>query len=168
MVNLVRRPPVPRCLFCLRRIANSDISDLIVPFQRQLRGVKKGKVVRVLNVRLLEDTQGYGPKGKACNSYCPRVERAPVEESDGAILGAVIPVAPGRMRNIFYPRGVAAYVSEEQLRDLREREVPIERDFAFGKQTPEADDLSTASVVVVQTDLLDVIGAYSFDLSTQC
>lgn len=91
-----------------------------------------------------------------------------MEESDGAILGAVIPVAPGRMRNIFYPRGVAAYVSEEQLRDLREREVPIERDFAFGKQTPEADDLSTASVVVVQTDLLDVIGAYSFDLSTQC
>ncbi|MCJ1466600.1 hypothetical protein MMC07_005220 [Pseudocyphellaria aurata] len=41
------------------------------------------------------------------------------------------------MRNIFYPKHVAAYVSEEQLRELREREIPIERDFAFGKEKPE-------------------------------
>ena len=102
-----------------------------------------------------------------------------MQESDGAILGAVIPVAPGRMRNIFYPWGIAAYVSEKQLRDLREREVPIERDFAFGKerevpierdfavrkeqQNVEQDDLISGSV-----DLIDVIGAYFFDLSTQC
>lgn len=165
MANPVRLPPVPRCLFCLRRIANSDISDLVVPFQRQLRGAKKGKAARVLNVRLLENVQGFGEKGKASNFNCLRVERAPVQESDGAILGAVIPVAPGRMRNIFYPRGVAAYVSKEQLRDLRKREVPIERDFAFGKeqQNVEGDDLITGSV-----DLIDVIGAYFFDLSTQC
>lgn len=49
----------------------------------------------------------------------------------------MVPVAPGRMRNIFYPRRVAAYVSEEQLRDLKEREVPIERDFGFGIEKPE-------------------------------
>lgn len=73
------------------------------------------------------------------------VERSIVQESDGAMHpGAVIPVAPGRMRNIFYPNRVAAYVSEEQLRDLREREIPIERDLAFGKENPEASRTTVA------------------------
>lgn len=115
MVNLARLPKSPRCLFCLQRIANADISDLVVPFRRQLRGAKKGKAPSMLNVRLLEDIRGYGSKG------------------------SVIPVAPGRMRNIFYPRRVAAYVSEEQLRDLRAREVPIQRDFTFGMEKPTVE-----------------------------
>lgn len=83
MANPLRLPPVPRCLFCLRRIATSDISDLVVPFQRQLRGIKKGKAAVVLNVRLLADVQGYGPKGKACNSHCPRVEKVPCKSLMG-------------------------------------------------------------------------------------
>ena len=90
-----------------------------------------------------------------------------MQESDGAILGAVIPVAPGRMRNIFYPRGLAAYVTGKELRDLREREVPIERDLAFGKEEPlvEGDDPVEGSVsVLMSVDLMDVIGAYFFHL----
>ena len=92
----------------------------------------------------------------------------PVRESDGSYSGSVIPVAPGRMRNIFYPRRVAAYVSEEQLRDLRKREIPIERDFMFGIEKPKVEDSQDepsqpsqpsqkeVDVVDVQMDLLAV------------
>lgn len=95
----------------------------------------------------------------------------PVRESDGGYSGSVIPVAPGRMRNIFYPRRVAAYVSEEQLRDLRKREIPIERDFAFGIEKPKVEDSQDepsqpsqkegqkeVDVVDVQMDLVAVLG----------
>lgn len=64
MANLATLSQSPRCLFCLRRIASYDISDLVVPFRRQLRGVKKGRISTVLNVKLLKDVHGYGPKGK--------------------------------------------------------------------------------------------------------
>lgn len=85
------------------------------------------------------------------------------------------------MRNILYPRRVAAYVSEEELRDLREREIPIERDFAFGivkpkptfatsfdddKPSPEPSE--EAVVIDVPMPLVSVFGAYFSDMTPQC
>lgn len=84
------------------------------------------------------------------------------------------------MRNIFYPRRVAAYVSEEQLRDLRAREVPIQRDFTFGMEKPTVEGSAEKTnvgdstnkpslytepgkdlVVDVQMDLVAVFGSTS-------
>lgn len=53
------------------------------------------------------------------------------------IPGSVVPVAPGRMRNIFFPRKRAAYMTQELLRDLKKREVVMERDFTFGMKNLE-------------------------------
>lgn len=58
------------------------------------------------------------------------------------IPGSVVPIAPGRMRNIFYPRKTAAYVTQELLRDLKKREVVMERDFTFGMKNSEDEGSS--------------------------
>ncbi len=82
-------------------------------------------------------------------------------------LGSVVPVAPGRMRNIYYPRHRAAYVTREQLRDIRKREITIGRDFTFGIEKPEGENstnedstkvLDQSHLINVQMDLLSVLG----------
>lgn len=82
------------------------------------------------------------------------------------IAGSVVPVAPGRMRNIFYPRKRAAYVTQEVLRDLKKREAVMERDFTFGMKNLEdegsSDDQDAMDMpgrprsVNIQMDLLSV------------
>lgn len=79
------------------------------------------------------------------------------------IPGSVVPVAPGRMRNIFYPRKRAAYVTQEILRDLKKREVVMERDFTFGMKNLEDKDSSDNQDAIemprsvnIQMDLLSV------------
>lgn len=89
------------------------------------------------------------------------------------------------MRNIFYPQRKAAYLSKEQLRNLREREVPIERDSAFRIEKPKvalimdepspqphaepnAEPSTPQRVVNVEMDFLPVFGSYESDLKTQC
>lgn len=44
------------------------------------------------------------------------------------------------MRNIFYPRQKAAYVTEAELRDLKKQNIVIERDFNFGVTKSEAEE----------------------------
>ncbi|KAI4231110.1 MAG: hypothetical protein L6R40_007849 [Gallowayella cf. fulva] len=85
-------------------------------FQQQTRGKKKhAKGPHVVNVRLLEDIRGYGRKG------------------------SIIPIAPGRMRNIYYPQHKAEYVTEAQLWTTNRKDILAERDFAFGVPQPEVD-----------------------------
>lgn len=81
------------------------------------------------------------------------------------ITGSVVPVAPGRMRNIFYPRKRAAYIAQEVLRDLKKREVVMERDFTFGLKNLEngsSDNENAMEMpsrprsVNIQMDLLSV------------
>lgn len=123
----------------------------------------------MVNVQLLEDVPGYGPKGRTTN-WCRVVT--------GAILmipGSVVPVAPGRMRNIFYPRKRAAYVAYEVLRDLKKREVLMERDFTFGMKNMEdkgssnnQDAMEMPSrprSVNIQMDLLSVSRTYRSSLN---
>jgi len=47
-----------------------------------------------------------------------------------AVPGAIVPVMPGRMRNIWYPSKRAEYMTSAQLETMPD--VVIERDFTFG------------------------------------
>lgn len=86
------------------------------------------------------------------------------------ILGSVVPVAPGRMRNIYFPRQQAAYLSRKEIRSFKARDIPIERDFTFMvKKKPEAKENSVEGIIqevqedvtkVVQTDLLSVFSPH--------
>ncbi|KAL8724721.1 MAG: hypothetical protein Q9181_006701 [Wetmoreana brouardii] len=81
-----------------------------------IRGKKKStKGPHPVNVRLLEDIQGYGRKG------------------------SIIPIAPGRMRNIYYPQRKAEYVTQAQMRTMAKSGMVIERDFTFGVEQPQSE-----------------------------
>ena len=88
------------------------------------------------------------------------------DAEDLMVPGSVIPVAPGRMRNILYPFQKAAYVSKEQLRDLKRQEYPIERDYTYGMEKSGDVEESSAegderSLLNVQMDLLSVLRSIS-------
>lgn len=46
------------------------------------------------------------------------------------------------MRNLLYPRQKAAYVTEAQLRELKNQNIVIERDFNFGLERSEDEHTS--------------------------
>ncbi|KAL8760103.1 MAG: hypothetical protein Q9184_003424 [Pyrenodesmia sp. 2 TL-2023] len=106
--------PSPQCLAHLRRLIISSSSTAPSPLlQVQIRGKKhSAKGPRTVTVRLLEDIKGYGRKG------------------------SFIPIAPGRMRNIYYPQRKAEYVTASQMRTLDQKDLLIERDFNFGVEQP--------------------------------
>ncbi|KAL8691068.1 MAG: hypothetical protein Q9218_003630 [Villophora microphyllina] len=104
----------PQCLGLLRRLAGIRSVESRFPFHQQIRGKKKSnKGPHPVTVRLLEDIQGYGRKG------------------------SIIPVAPGRMRNIYYPQRKAEYVTQAQMRSMNQKDMVIERDFSFGLERPQ-------------------------------
>ncbi|KAI4099742.1 MAG: hypothetical protein L6R37_005811 [Teloschistes peruensis] len=104
----------PQCLGLLRRHAGIRSLGSKDPFHQQIRGKKKStKGPHLVNVRLLEDIQGYGRKG------------------------SIIPVAPGRMRNIYYPQRKAEYVTQAQMRSMGQNDMVFERDFSFGLVKPQ-------------------------------
>lgn len=116
---------VPRCTSCIRRVASLDISEATFPFHRQLRGKKKTtKLPHTAKVRLLRDIRGFGRQGR---HWKPLKDRSQLKNT----IGAIIPVAPGRMRNVWYPQGKAEYVTNTQLRGMNMRELVVERDFTF-------------------------------------
>ena len=52
------------CSSCVSRVVGDDIAQLCFPFRRQLRGKKKSvKRPTTINVKLLVDIKGFGPKG---------------------------------------------------------------------------------------------------------
>ena len=70
-------------------------------------------------------------------------------------LGAIIPVAPGRMRNIWYPQQMAEYMTESQLKEVPE--LIAERDFTFGMAKERGEDEAEEEEMVdVQMKLLAV------------
>ncbi|KAI4167865.1 MAG: hypothetical protein LQ343_006879 [Gyalolechia ehrenbergii] len=105
-----------QCLGYLRRLAGIPTSSKTSPFHGQIRGKKKtARQPHIINVRLLEDIRGYGRKG------------------------SIIPVAPGRMRNIYYPQRKAEYVTAAQMRTISPTDILAERDFNFGNEQVEED-----------------------------
>ncbi|KAK5132677.1 hypothetical protein LTR08_008721 [Meristemomyces frigidus] len=46
--------------------------------------------------------------------------------------GAVVPISMGQMRNDWFPRNIAGYITAAELKTLRDTNVPMERNFDFG------------------------------------
>ena len=55
------------------------------------------------------------------------------------MLGAIVPVPYGSMRNFYYPEAVADYIPAPEVRQMRRTNAVIERDRLFGMKTPEAE-----------------------------
>ena len=78
-----------------------------------------------------------------------------------ANIGSICPVEPGRMRNSWYPRQKAAYMTESMAQGLKPQSIVAERDFTFGmkpkeEQSPEQNAPKKERAVEVQTKLLSV------------
>ncbi|KAL8792499.1 MAG: hypothetical protein Q9195_004869 [Heterodermia aff. obscurata] len=67
-------------------------------------------------------------------------------------VGCIIAVAPGRMRNVWYPGHKAAYMTKSQLKDLGD--VVTERDVMFGKEEEQEGKVDEEQMVDVQMKLL--------------
>ncbi|KAI9661036.1 MAG: hypothetical protein M1821_009363 [Bathelium mastoideum] len=108
MASLVLRPfAAPQCPACLRRISALSLEAYTVSRQH-IRGKKRlANGASVMTVRLLRDKKGFGRKG------------------------SIVPISTGRMRNDWFPRGVADYLTQAEVKDLRLKNTPIERDYAF-------------------------------------
>ncbi|KAH0541412.1 hypothetical protein FGG08_004102 [Glutinoglossum americanum] len=98
----------PECSSCMRLLLVGE-SWSTRPLQQRVRGKKKlAKDVDMrLKVRLLIDVPKYGRKG------------------------SIIPLPRGLMRNDWYPRGKAEYVTRAQLKELDLKDSTIERDVMF-------------------------------------
>ncbi len=168
--------PSPQCLAHLRRLI-SPSSTPFSPFRQvPVRGRKhSAKGPHTVNIRLLEDIRGYGRKGTYEPTCSPTIpiprDSHPISPPIplcclkinllmNAELGSIIPVAPGRMRNIYYPQRKAIYVTDGQLRDLNQKDLVVERDFNFGVEQPASPPSSSpnsdAQVVDVRMKLLTV------------
>ncbi|KAL8649665.1 MAG: hypothetical protein Q9210_004270 [Variospora velana] len=114
MASLTKPTPSPQCLSHLRSLIRFPSSLPSSFSHQQIRGKKRStKGPHPVNVRLLEDIRGYGRKG------------------------SIIPIAPGRMRNIYFPQRKAEYVTSAQIRSMGgQKDMVIERDFGFGIETP--------------------------------
>jgi hypothetical protein len=110
--------PPPQCISCIRRALNPFRPSPASPslFQQQLRGKKKlVKPASTIKVKLLKDIKRYGPKG------------------------TVLPIAPGRMRNLWYPKGMATYLTDAQLKAQQMPITVAERDVWFGVEKPASE-----------------------------
>lgn len=63
-----------------------------------------------------------------------------------------MPISIGQMRNEWFPRRVAEYVTDTQLKDMKTRNVTAERDFQFGvvEASPRPGQSSLASEIRAQ------------------
>ena len=83
-----------------------------------------------------------------------------------------MPVATGRMRNDWYPRRKADYMTDAQLRNSSLRDVPAERDFNFrpdlrGMQQVE-EEADNSTVIDLQSQLLAVRSLSDFQAWFMC
>ncbi|KAI2621151.1 hypothetical protein GGR54DRAFT_90723 [Hypoxylon sp. NC1633] len=111
------RPPT--CLGCLRRLAQPTPSPSMLPSflsltqTRGLRGRTKAEEedLQGIAVRLLRDIKAFGRKH------------------------AIIRVKPGRMRNYWFPRAAAEYMTRQRFKELGLTEAAVGvRDRTFGVQ----------------------------------
>ena len=78
------------------------------------------------------------------------------------VIGSICPVEPGRMRNSWYPKQRAAYMTGSLSQGLKPQSVVAERDFTFGmkskeEQVPKEQVPVKERPVEVQTKLLPVL-----------
>ncbi|KAK7710431.1 hypothetical protein SLS57_008395 [Botryosphaeria dothidea] len=110
---------LPRCTSCARRVTDSAFRAWS-PFQQQLRGKKQAsKLPQTIPVRLLKDVKGFGRKAPS---------------------GTLVPVSSGQMRNEWFPSRTADYITPAQLREIKAKDVSIERDHTFGIEVVDAQE----------------------------
>ena len=88
------------------------------------------------------------------------------------IVGSICPVEPGRMRNSWYPRQKAEYMTASTLQGLKPQDLVAERDFTFGikskeEPAPKKKAPEKERVVEVQTKLLPVRVPYRASVPLQ-
>jgi len=66
--------------------------------------------------------------------------------TDRCGIGSIVPISMGRMRNQWFPRGVAEYVTQPEIRTLKLSNTTIERDVEYGV-TDIAAEISKASAI---------------------
>lgn len=150
---LIRIPKAPQYQSCFRPVFEVDrYQPVISPFRTQVRGKKKVKAPTTLNVKLLKDIKGYGRKGKHTSLHYE--ERVLILARN---TGSIVPVAPGRMRNIWFPNKRAEYMTQAQLKSLNMGDTLFQRDFGFGMERTATDKaVEEARVPDVPSELLPV------------
>ncbi|KAF2723038.1 hypothetical protein K431DRAFT_319173 [Polychaeton citri CBS 116435] len=105
---------IPQCTSCIRKHAFAGLEEQWLgrttsSLGQQTRGAKKkaSNTTGTLPVKLLKDVPTFGKKG------------------------TIVPVSQGQMRNNWFPRRVAAYVTMPELKQLRLTNTAVERDFDF-------------------------------------
>ncbi|ELR02631.1 hypothetical protein VC83_01032 [Pseudogymnoascus destructans] len=137
MSSLVGSLRAPQCMSCMRRVTMSVGDAWLASTKQQVRGKKRLAKVSTVNVRLLKNVARYGKEG------------------------SVIPLPPGRMRNQFFPRRMAEYMTQAQIKEAGLENVTLERNFTFGikdagslKAAEPEVKAAPAKVVPVDLDLL--------------
>ncbi len=83
--------------------------------------------------------------------------------SNTCISGALVPIARGQMRNRWFPFGIAEYVTAPELKTLRLRNVPMERDFQFGaEKLAKGKKGTTPEPEVDVMDVEEIVNASAF------
>jgi hypothetical protein len=73
------------------------------------------------------------------------------------LLGAIIPLPRGLMRNLWYPRGKAEYMTRSQLKELNFKVSAVERDVTFmAPNSPSRSQKDDSGDVSVKLTLLTV------------
>ncbi|RPB21047.1 hypothetical protein L211DRAFT_828534 [Terfezia boudieri ATCC MYA-4762] len=97
----------------LRLLTFSSCLHWIGATAQQTRGAKKLRRDPYITVQLLQDVPHFGRKGSN------------------------LPVARGRMRNRWFPRGMARYLTNHDLKNLKAGDIMAERDITF---RPDLED----------------------------
>lgn len=126
---------ITQCTDCLRSYAFGGSGQTEGRLQagivtQQVRGKKKVvNTPSTVPVRLLKDVKTFGKKGKENHPY-PLAPTAPNTYNKPS--GSIVPITSGNMRNSWFPRRIAEYVTLPELRQLRLKNTSMERDFEFG------------------------------------
>ena len=122
---------VPSCLACLRRTTGSFGDGLLFSSSQQVRGKKKLAKEKDHNVtiQLLKPVIGIGRKGKFACTWRPW--KTPVTNF---VIGRIVQVPPGLMRNKLYGRGFAVYVTPTESEQAGSRKNVSLPDSTFGKR----------------------------------
>lgn len=56
------------------------------------------------------------------------------------MIGSIVPMVPGRMRNQLYPKQLAAYVTKTEIREFQKQGIIIKRDAGFGIEKAEKEE----------------------------
>lgn len=157
-------PGRPQCLSCMRRALNGFNDAWVASTRPLIRGKKKLAKSTTIKVRLLADIPRYGRKGISSHHSYICYE---IEHNAKTLIGSIIRISPGRMRNDFYPKDKAEYMTTAQLRETGLRDADMERNSTFGtsqrriaaqesKAVNSPVAVPTAVRIAVEVDLIKV------------